>query len=154
MSITLESSYPAPPKQVWELWTTASGIEQWWAPEGFAVEVSELDLRPGGELHYAMVATGAPQVEFMEQHGLPLRTEARKTFTEVEPHTRLRYSSLVDYAGVEPYEQDTLVELMPSADGGTKVVMTMEAMHNDEWTQRLVAGRTNELENLARYFVP
>jgi hypothetical protein len=26
--------------------------------------------------------------------------------------------------------------------------MTMEPLHVDEWTQRLVAGRENELENL------
>jgi hypothetical protein len=28
--------------------------------------------------------------------------------------------------------------------------MTMEPMHDDEWTARLVAGRENELANLAR----
>ena len=148
MAITIERTYPAASARVWELWTTPAGIESWWAPDGFAVEVSELDLRPGGELHYAMIATGAPQIQFMEQHGMPLRTESRKTFTEVEPERRLRYRSLVDYAGVEPYEQDTLVELTPTDDGGTHVVMTMEPMHDDEWTQRLVAGRANELDNL------
>jgi hypothetical protein len=28
--------------------------------------------------------------------------------------------------------------------------MTMEPLHDDEWTQRLVAGRENELDNLAQ----
>ena len=27
--------------------------------------------------------------------------------------------------------------------------MTMQPMHDDVWTERLVAGRTNELDNLA-----
>jgi hypothetical protein len=27
--------------------------------------------------------------------------------------------------------------------------MTVDPMHDDDWTQRLVAGRTNELDNLA-----
>jgi hypothetical protein len=28
--------------------------------------------------------------------------------------------------------------------------MTVDPMHDAEWTQRLVAGRENELDNLAR----
>jgi len=28
--------------------------------------------------------------------------------------------------------------------------MTVDAMHDDEWTQRLVMGRENELDNLAK----
>jgi len=24
-----------PPERVWELWTTAQGVEAWWAPDGF-----------------------------------------------------------------------------------------------------------------------
>ena len=149
-AITLERTYPASAEELWELWTTPAGIEAWWAPEGFTVEVASLDLAPGGELRYAMTASGPAQVEFMRSAGMPLRTEARKTYTVVEPGRRLGYLSLVDYApGVEPYEQDTLVELAPAADG-VRVVMTMAPMHDDEWTRRLVAGRANELDNLAR----
>jgi hypothetical protein len=43
----------------------------------------------------------------------------------------------------------TVVDL-EERDGGTRVVMTIEPMHDDVWTDRLVAGRTNELDNLAR----
>ena len=28
----LQRTYAATPEEVWELWTTASGIEGWWAP--------------------------------------------------------------------------------------------------------------------------
>jgi uncharacterized protein YndB with AHSA1/START domain len=135
---------------VWELWTTAGGIEAWWPPEGFTCEVEQLELKPGGALRYAFIATGEPQVEFMRAAGMPLRTDARKTFTEVVPCTRLAYDSLVDFVpGLEPYEQATEIELRSEA-GGVRVVMTMEPLHDEEWTQRLVAGRTGELESLAR----
>jgi hypothetical protein len=30
------------------------------------------------------------------------------------------------------------------------VTMTVEPMHDQVWTERLLAGRTNELDNLAR----
>ncbi len=54
--ITLERTYQASLEEVWEMWTTPEGIESWWGPDGFAVEVRKLDLRPGGELLYAMTA--------------------------------------------------------------------------------------------------
>ncbi len=41
-----------------------------------------------------------------------------------------------------------MIELEP-VDGRTHVVMTMDAMHDETWTERLVTGRENELDNLA-----
>jgi uncharacterized protein YndB with AHSA1/START domain len=144
----LERIYVAPPELVWELWTTAAGIEEWWAPDGFENQVSELDLRPGGQLIYTMTATAPEQVEFMKNAGMPLSTESRKTFTEVSPPARLAYLSLIDFVpDRDPYEHLTLVEITPSG-GSTKVVMTVDPMHDETWTQRIIAGRTNELENL------
>jgi uncharacterized protein YndB with AHSA1/START domain len=148
--ITLERAYDASPTDVFALWTTKDGIESWWAPDGFVVEVQKLVLEPGGELEYTMTATSPEMVKFMTDAGMPLSTASRKTFTEIVPGERLRYSSLVDFVpGVAPYEHDTVVELQPRA-GGVRAVMTIEPLHDEEWTQRLVMGRRNELENLAR----
>src|SRR2546430_2942303 len=148
--IRLERTYPTSAQQVWRLWTTSDGIESWWAPDGFTVEVRKLELRPGGELVYAMTATGPQQVEFMKGAGMPLTTEARKTFTEVVPSNRIAYRSLIDFVpGVDPYQELTVVDLTPSGDS-VAVVMTMEPLHDEVWTQRLAMGRENELGNLAR----
>src|SRR5689334_22825193 len=101
----LERTYAAPPEVIWELWTTPEGIEQWWAPDGFETSVRALDLRPGGELVYAMTATAPEQVEFMQNAGMPLTTESRKTFTVVEQPNKLGYSSLIDFVpDKEPYQ--------------------------------------------------
>ncbi|MEY9864439.1 uncharacterized protein YndB with AHSA1/START domain [Catenulispora sp. GAS73] len=149
--IQIERTYAAAPEKIWELWTTAAGIEAWWAPDGFTVHVDALDLRPGGTLTYTMTATGPEQVAFMEGAGLPLSTTSTKTFTEVEPTRRLAYSTVADFIpGVAPYEFLTEVELRPAADGGTQVTMTADAMHDEEWTGRLSAGRANEMDNLAK----
>ena len=147
--ITIERTYDASAEDVWILWTTKQGIESWWAPDGFTVEVRTLDLRPGGELVYAMTATATPQIEFMKNAGMHLTTESRKTFTEVIAGERLAYTSLADFIpGVAPYESATVVDLLPGA-GTVRVVMTVDPMHDDDWTQRLIAGRNNELDNLA-----
>ena len=148
MTLTIERTVAAPPERVWELWTTPGGIEQWWAPDGFRTEVQQLDLRDGGELVYTMTATAPEQVAFMEQNGMPLTTESRKTFTEVRAPERLAYTSLVDFVPDHaPYEHLTVVDLEP-VDGGTRITMTVDPMHDEVWTERIVAGRANELDNL------
>jgi uncharacterized protein YndB with AHSA1/START domain len=144
----LERTYDAPAKLIWELLTTAAGLEQWWAPDGFETRVSELELAPGGQLRYTMTATAPEQIEFMRNTGNPLTTELRKTFTEVAPATRLAYLSLIDFVpDHEPYEHLTTIELEPD-DDRTNVVMTLDPLHDETWTQQHHAHRANELDNL------
>lgn len=149
-SVRITRTYPTTPERVWRLWTTPEGIASWWSPDGFSVEVVKLDLRPGGDLIYTMTATAPEQIAFMESHGMPLSTESRKRFVEVSEPGRLSYTSLADFVpGVDPYDFLTVVELEP-VEGGVRVTMTADAMHDEEWTQRLAAGRANELDNLGR----
>jgi uncharacterized protein YndB with AHSA1/START domain len=148
--LTLERTFKASIDEVWELWTTKEGIEAWWGPEGFSVAVRDLDLRPGGELFYAMSATGREQADYMKKAGMPLTTEHRVTYAEVEPPRRLAYNQLVDFVpGVEPYQVETLVELHEVA-GGVRLVLTFEAMHDDLWTRMAILGREGELERLSQ----
>jgi hypothetical protein len=96
-----------------------------------------------------MTATAPAQVEFMRNAGLPLATTSRKRFTDVERPQRLGYMSLVDFVpDTPPYEFLTAVELEPT-NGSVQVTMTVDSMHDQVWTERLVAGRANELDNLA-----
>ena len=145
----LERTYAAPPEQIWDLWTTAAGIESWWAPDGFRTDVKKLDVRNGGELVYEMTAVAPEQKEFMSAAGLQMTTESRKTFTEVDRPHRLAYRSHVDFVpDREPYEHLTVVEIQPEGEG-TRVAMTVDPMHDEEWTARVLAGRNNELDKLA-----
>ena len=148
--ITIERTYQAPIEDVWELWTTKEGIESWWGPDGFSVTVRKLELRPGGELHYAMTATAPPQIEFMKKAGMPLTTEARITYTEIIPNKRLAYTHLADFIpGVEPYDVATTVELFSSA-GGVRMVLSFDPMHDEVWTARAKMGWESEVEKLRK----
>jgi uncharacterized protein YndB with AHSA1/START domain len=148
--IRLERTYTASIDDVWDMWTTKEGIESWWGPDGFSVKVRKLDLRPGGELHYAMTATAAPQVEFMKKAGMPLTTEAKATYTEVSPPRRLAYAHVTDFIpGVEPYSVMHLIELTPLGDS-VRMVLTFDAMHDEEWTKRATMGWEMELGKLAK----
>jgi len=146
--ITLERVYQADLQDVWDLWTTKDGIESWWGPGGFTVTVHTIDLRPGGELLYAMTAIDPPQVAFMKKAGMPITQECRITFTEVVPLQRLAYIHLADFIpGVEPYDVATVVELQ-AVPVGVRMTLSLDPMHSDEWTQRAVMGWTSELEKL------
>ena len=146
--ITLERVYRADVQDVWDLWTTKDGIESWWGPGGFAVTVRKMDLRPGGELLYAMTAIDPPQIAFMKKAGMPLTQELRITYTEVVPLRRLAYVHLTDFIpGVEPYDVATVVDFQREAED-VRLILSFDAMHSDEWTERAVMGWTSELGKL------
>jgi uncharacterized protein YndB with AHSA1/START domain len=148
--IKFERTYDAGVDEVWDLWTTKDGLESWWGPDGFSVVVDRLDLRPGGTLEYAMTASAPEQIEFLKNAGMPLTTHARITYTEVVHHQRLAYVHLVDFVpGVEPYEVATLVEFQSTANG-TRMTLTIDAMHDDQWTQMASMGWESQLTKLGK----
>ncbi|MBO0757740.1 MAG: SRPBCC domain-containing protein [Bradyrhizobiaceae bacterium] len=145
---SIQRTYAASIDDAWALWTTKSGIESWWGPEGFEVTVTSLDLRPGGELVYLMTAVAPEQVAFMKRAGMPITTECKVTYTEVSPPNRLAYKTLTDFVpGIAPYEVATVVELKATADG-VKLTITFDAMHDDVWTERARAGLESQMRKL------
>lgn len=147
-AVRLERTYDAPTELIWELWSTAAGLEEWWGPDGFETRVTELELRPGGEVRYVMTATGPEQVAFVQSLGMSLSSEFRRTFTEVAPPTRLAYRSLIDWVPEhEPYEHLTVVDIEPAGER-TTVVMTIDPLHDDALTQEYRDHRGLELDNL------
>lgn len=146
----IERTYVASIEDVWELWTTNPGIESWWGPDGFSVKVHALDLRPGGEMWYTMTAVGAAQVQFMKQAGMPLITEAKMTYTAIVPGKSIAYTHRADFIpGVEPYDVGNKVEFISEGDK-VRMVLTLDPMHSDEWTQRSVMGMESQLGKLDR----
>ena len=145
---SIQRTYAASINEAWALWTTKSGIESWWGPEGFDVTVTSLDLRPGGHLIYLMTAVAPEQVAFMKRAGMPLDSECKIIYTEVSPPSRLAYKTLADFVpGVAPYEVATVVQLKPVADG-VSLVITFDAMHDEVWTERARLGHESQLRKL------
>ena len=148
--ITLHRDFQGTLAEVWDLWTTKDGIESWWGPDGFRVEVRTLDLRPGGELRYGMIAVAPEMVEFMKKNGMPTVSETLIRYREIAPRARLVYVNVVDFVpGVTAYDVDTVVELS-AADGRVHLKLTLDPMHDEVWTQRATMGWEMELGKLAR----
>lgn len=150
--IVIERTYRASRQDVWDLWTTKVGFESWWGPEGFRAHVHELDARPGGILRYDMVAATPEMVQAMKQMGQPSSHAVRSTFTELNPQDRLVLTNLIDFLpGVEPYESNIAVDL--SAAGDTvRMVVTLDGMHDEHWTEMQKQGFTSQLTKLDRRF--
>src|SRR5438105_8713432 len=97
-----------------------------------------------------MTATGEAQVAFMKRTGMPETTKTRITYTEVVRHARLAYVNHVDFVqGKEPYEAPMTVDFEP-APNGVRLVLTLDPMHDQEWTGRMVAGWENQLGKLEK----
>jgi uncharacterized protein YndB with AHSA1/START domain len=151
--ITMERTFDAPIEDVWELWTTKEGIESWWGPEGFTVTVHAIDLRPGGEMRYEMRATAPDVVEGMKRMGMPVATEAHLTYREIAPHRRLAYDHVADFVpGVAAYDIATEVKLF-TVEAGVRMVVTIDAMHDERWTELAVKGWESQLGKAARALV-
>ncbi len=53
-TLTIERSFQAPIALVWEAWTKAEHIANWWGPKGMDVQVIEHDFQVGGRWKYVM----------------------------------------------------------------------------------------------------
>ena len=150
--ITIERKYKASVKDVWDLWATAKGIESWWGPGGFTTKVKRMDLRPGGELRYTMSASGADQIAFMKNAGMPLDIDGIIVYSEIVPHELIAYTHLADFIpGVKPYDIATTVEFRQEGQV-VHMIVTFDVMHSDEWTQRATMGWEGQLAKLSELF--
>jgi len=75
---------------VWDAWTQAEMLDQWWAPKPYRAETKSLDLRVGGTWLYAMVGPEGS------------RDWAKADYKTIEPvHTLSWLDAFCDEQGVE-----------------------------------------------------
>ena len=150
--VVIERIYQAKVGELWELWTTKQGFESWWGPDGFRVEVHALEARPGGTLHYDMIADSPEMIAAMKQMGRPTSHEARARFTEIRPDDRLAITSVIDFLpGMIPYESTIVAEFFPSGET-VRMVVTLDPMHDEEFTKMQTEGFTSQLSKLDKRF--
>jgi uncharacterized protein YndB with AHSA1/START domain len=51
---SISRTFDAPRELVFKALTESERLVRWWGPKGFTMEISRLDLRPGGVWHYSM----------------------------------------------------------------------------------------------------
>jgi uncharacterized protein YndB with AHSA1/START domain len=146
--VVVERTYTAKVEELWALWTTKEGFESWWGPEGFHVVVHALEARVGGRLNYDMIAHGAEQVAAMKSMGRELSHATHARFSEVKPYERLVVTNTIDFLpGVEAYEATIAVEFFRSG-ANTRMVVTMQPLHDEEFTRMSKMGFTSQVAKL------
>lgn len=151
-TVVVERTYRASIEDVWNLWTTKEGFESWWGPQGFRADVHELDARVGGALRYDMVADTPEMVAAMKAEGRPPSHKTESSFVELVPRSRLVLRNVIDFLpGVPSYESDIAVDFFPSGNS-VRMVVTLDRLHNDEFTEMQKEGFTSQLTKLDARF--
>lgn len=150
--VVLERTFRATAPEVWDLWTTKEGFESWWGPEGFHVRVHTMEPRVGGELFYDMIADLPEHVETLAEMDRPDSHETRGRFTAFEPHRRLAITHQIDFLpGVDPYPSTIVMELHPEGKN-VRMVVTLDPLHDPEFTRMSKEGMESSLRKLERKY--
>jgi uncharacterized protein YndB with AHSA1/START domain len=145
--IRLERVYDGPVEDLWALWTTKEGLEEWYAPPGARIEVTALELRVGGAFEHVATAMSDNAIAYMDSVGRPRSTFVRGQFVEIVHHERLLIRYAIDFVpGAEPYPYDILVELHTEGER-VRMVVTADAHPDAEMTRlagQALAGQLNQ----------
>ncbi|MEZ4457178.1 MAG: SRPBCC domain-containing protein [Gemmatimonadales bacterium] len=148
----LERTCAATVRELWDLWTTKDGFESWWAPAGFRARVHSVDARLDGELRFEMIAEAPETAAALQarERAQPIRGGPGSPSSV--PSSELVLRHLVDFVpDVPTYESTLIVDFSPKG-AGTRMVVTLMAMHSPDFTAMASAGLEGQLANLDRLF--
>jgi hypothetical protein len=76
----------------------------------------------------------------------------RDEVSEIRPHEPLAITHVIDFLpGVKPYESTMVVEFFPSGES-VRMVITLDPMHDEEFTKMSTMGFTSQLTKLDKRF--
>ena len=116
--LNFERSYAAPVDAVWDAWTQAERLREWWGPEKTSVPECELDLRVGGRI-YVVTEAGEGMGKYQGT-----RWPMDGPVSVIEERARLAYDARSWTEGEE--EGSTIhhvndLTLSPEGDGTTSI---------------------------------
>ncbi|GAA1752546.1 SRPBCC family protein [Agromyces humatus] len=146
--LIVEREVAASADLVWACWTQAEHLRKWWGPNGWLVDIFELDVRPGGVWRYRL----RPEAE----HELDDEQWGRAVYRVVDAPHRLAFDdAFAEPSGavIEGSEMPTTV-LIGHAHGLTSVSITVAFSRAEQLDEAeaigMVEGFTDTLERLAR----
>jgi uncharacterized protein YndB with AHSA1/START domain len=135
--LVITRTFHAPRSLVFEAWTTAEEVAQWWDPSGEPLAQCEIDLRVGGEFRF--VHRG---------HGHVFAG----VYREIAPPERLVFAT---HGGAGRAEVIGRLEFREEGEDRTTLVMTMKCASRADrdalLAMRVDAGTVRTLANLARF---
>lgn len=147
----------APVGEVWRVFTTRSGLEAWWPPEGFAFSVLALEPQVGGRVEFqyeeAFAALSPTWARELERIGSSSRWYARGSFLVFEPERRLSLEQSLEFGrGVPPIAYRLTAEF-EGRGSSTRLTLEAESLTTRHWIslgERNLAGQLDRIEAALR----
>ena len=144
--LRLSRRFNAPRERVFDAWTNADVLRQWWAAQpNMDTPTAEVDVRPGGRYKLAMRDTDTGEVHTLVGE-----------YREVQPPERLVYTwTWESNADAMRGSENTIVEVDFREDGdATEVVVTHTGFATPELRDLHTHGWNGVLDNLERRIFP
>jgi uncharacterized protein YndB with AHSA1/START domain len=139
--IVMTRGFDAPRSYVFEAWTRAEHVKQWWDPSGAPLAVCEIDLRPNGAFRW--INSGASGMEH----------PFTGVYREISAPERLVFT--VGTGEASPQSAATI--LFREERGKTMLTITIKCESKEDrdalLRMRIDAGTAQTLENLAEYLL-
>jgi uncharacterized protein YndB with AHSA1/START domain len=137
--IVITRAFDAPRAVVFDAWTKAEHVSQWWDPGRTPLAVCEIDLRPNGAFRFVHQGPDGPKHPFT---GI---------YREIAPPERLVFTTRVSPSGAESV--GTLV--FSEHKGRTTLTMTIACQSRADrdalLEMRIDVGTIRTLDNLDEY---
>jgi uncharacterized protein YndB with AHSA1/START domain len=126
--LVLTRVFDAPRELLFEAWTDAAHLAQWWGPRGFTNPVCELDVRPGGAIRITMRGP--------DGRDYPMEGVFREI---VEPERLVFTNNAVDADG-KPLLEGLTTVTFADLGGRTKLTLQTRAEGTGPYTARMLEG--------------
>lgn len=134
--LRLERLIPASPERLFALWTEATQIARWWAPDGYEAVVHDLDVRAGGRWRIVLLQAGG---KMAAMGGF---------FHVVEPPRRLAFSWAWEEAdGRHGARTEVTVSFEP-VPGGTRLILLQQGFDSKDARDRHLGGWSASVDRL------
>jgi len=135
--LLLSRTLNAPVSLVWEVWTRAEHIANWWGPDGFTNTINRMDFRPGGE--WDLIMHGPDGTDYKN----------KSIFREIVQHKKIVYEhvSAPRFTATISFEEQgaqTLITWHMLFESAEEFIRTVKTFKADE-------GLKQNLEKLGRY---
>lgn len=139
--IVITRSFQAPPRLVFQAYTTPEHLKRWFGPKEWPLTLCEVDFRIGGRFRFALTGPDRRQ-------GPPFGGE----YLDIVPHERIQYDNGFEMPGAEKM----IVTITLQEQGGT-TVLTMRtlfstvAARNEHLQLGFAQGVGSGFDNLVAY---
>jgi len=134
--ILITRDFDAPRHLVYRAYTTPELIRQWWAGDRGTVTSIEVDLRPGGQWRYVMIANGGFEVAF---HG---------EYTEIVTNERIRSTEVFE-AFPDKSASDTVT--FAELDGRTRLQVLIRHQSTEDRDLHINSGMEDGMQEAMNY---